>query len=273
MTGLRPGAFSTTLAAATAVFLLLPLLAVVPVSFTPKRYLSLPKDQWSLRHYEALLNKPEWAESLLLSAQISLAVAFLSTLLATAFCLGLWMMRPKYGGLLAGIALLPMVAPPVVSALTLYYFLRTVTNWNTWVVYDGWLGVAVAHTVMVVPYAVVIVMVALSQVDRKIDLAARSMSASVWTRIRAVILPNIRFGMFSAFLLSFVLSWDEIGVTLFITSVKAVTLPRRMWMGLRDNVDPAVAALSVVLIVLVSAVIVGRLIWQIYRGATTRDTR
>jgi len=272
MNGLRPGVFATTIAAGTSVFLLLPLLAVIPVSFTPKRYLSLPKDEWSLRHYEALLNKPEWAESLLLSAQISLAAAFLSTLLATTFCLGLWMMRPRFGGLLAGIALLPMVAPPVVSALTLYYFLRAITDWNSLVVYDGWLGVAVAHTVMVVPYAVVIVMVALSQVDRKIDLAARSMGASVWTRIGAVILPNIRFGMFSAFLLSFVLSWDEIGVTLFITSIKAITLPRRMWMGLRDNVDPAVAALSVVLIVLVSAAILGRMIWQGINSKTGRGT-
>lgn len=262
MTGLRPGKISTTLAALTAVFLLLPLLAVIPVSFTPKRYLSLPKDSWSLRHYEALWTKPEWGEAIGLSLQVGLTAAILSTLLATAFCLGLWMMRPRFGGLLAGIALLPMVAPPVVSALTLYYFLRTVSNWNSLVVYDGWLGVAVAHTVMVVPYAVVIIMVALSQVDRKIDLAARSMGASVPTRIFSVILPNIRFGMVSAFMLSFVLSWDEIGVTLFVTSIKAITLPRRMWMGLRDNVDPAVAALSVVLIVLVTLVILGRLIWQ-----------
>ncbi len=262
MTGLRPGLWSKLIGGCAAVFLLLPLLAVIPVSFTSKRFLSLPNGYWSLRHYEALWTQSEWADSLLLSLQIGFVAALLSTLLATAFCLGLWMMRPKFGGVFAGLALLPMVAPPVVSALTLYYFLRAVSNWNAWVVYDGWLGVVVAHTVMVVPYAVVILMVALSQVDRKIDLAARSMGASAWTRIRSVILPNIRFGMFSAFLLSFILSWDEIGVTLFITSVKAITLPRRMWMGLRDNVDPSVAALSVILIVLVTLVILGRLYWQ-----------
>ncbi len=259
---LKPGPVTTAIGALTAVFLLMPLLAVIPVSFTPKRYLSLPKGEWSLRHYEALWDKPEWGDSVLLSLQIGVTAAVLATLLATAFCLGFWMLRPKAGGLLAGIALLPMLAPPVVSALTLYSFLQAITPWNSWVVYDGWLGVVVAHTVMVVPYAVVILMVALSQVDRKIDLSARSMGANLWTRIHAVILPNIRFGILSAFMLSFILSWDEIGVTLFITSVKAITLPRRMWMGLRDNVDPTVAALSVLLIVLVTLVILGRLVWE-----------
>ncbi|KAA2311749.1 ABC transporter permease, partial [Puniceibacterium sp. HSS470] len=255
MTPERPGPVITTVGALSAVFLLLPLLAVIPVSFTPKRYLSLPSGEWSPRHYEALLNEPKWMESILLSAQVGLLAATLSTLLALAFGLGLWMARPRFGGLMAGLALLPMVAPPVVSALTLYYFLRGITKWNSLVVYDGWIGVAIAHTVMVVPYAVVVIMVSLAQVDRKMDLAARSMGASAWRRIWQIILPNIRFGVLSGFLLSFILSWDEIGVTLFVTSVRAITLPRRMWMGLRDNIDPAVAAVSVVLIGIVTVIV------------------
>jgi putative spermidine/putrescine transport system permease protein len=97
--------------------------------------------------------------------------------------------------------------------------------------------------------------VALSQLDRRIDLAARGMGASVGHRIFRVILPNIRFGILTALLLTFVLSWEEIGVTLFITSVDAVTLQRLMWMGLRDNIDPAIAAISVVLIVIVVSAI------------------
>jgi putative spermidine/putrescine transport system permease protein len=97
--------------------------------------------------------------------------------------------------------------------------------------------------------------VALSQVDRRIDLAARGLGASPWERATLVIIPNIRFGIVTAALLSFVLSWEEIGVTLFITSVNAITLPRLMWMGLRDNIDPAIAAISVILIVVTAAVL------------------
>ena len=261
MIHIRPGLIATTLAALASVFLLMPLLAVIPVSFTPKRFLSVPKDEWSLRHYQSLIEKPEWGESVLLSIKVGIASSALATALALFFALGIWMMRPRFAGFMTGLALLPMVAPPVVSALTLYFFLNTMSKMNGFVGYDTWAGVAVAHAVMVVPYAVVIVMVALSQVDRKIDLAAKSMGASVTTRIFGVILPNIRFGVASAFFMCFVLSWDEIGVTLFVTSVNAVTLPRRMWMGLRDNIDPAIASLSVVLIAIVTLTIVLRAIW------------
>jgi putative spermidine/putrescine transport system permease protein len=88
------------------------------------------------------------------------------------------------------------------------------------------------------------------------------MGASLWQTTVMVMLPNIKFGIFSAWLLTFVLSWEEIGVTLFITSVRAITLPRRMWMGLRDNIDPAIAAISVLLIIATVALVLVRLIWR-----------
>ena len=84
------------------------------------------------------------------------------------------------------------------------------------------------------------------------------MGAGLFTRIVQVILPNIRFGVIVSFFLTFVLSWEEIAVTIFVTSVDAVTLPRLMWMGLRDNVDPAIAAISVILIVLVAAIAIAK---------------
>ncbi|TIO76893.1 MAG: ABC transporter permease subunit, partial [Mesorhizobium sp.] len=80
----------------------------------------------------------------------------------------------------------------------------------------------------------------------------------VWERATRIIMPNIKFGIVTAALLSLVLSWEEIGVTLFITSVNAITLPRLMWMGLRDNIDPAIAALSVILIIITVLVLAVR---------------
>lgn len=256
----RPTAIALFLAAMVAVFLLLPLVAVVPVSFTPARFLSMPGDVWSLRHYQALLDNPAWAESAWLSIRIGLLSATIATALALAFSLGVWMFRPWFSGILYGFVLLPMVAPPVVSAITLYFFLIGLSKFNGIVAYDTWVGVAVAHAVMIAPFAVVMITVALSQVDRRIDLAARGFGASISQRVFRVILPNIRFGVITAAFLSFVLSWEEIGVTLFITSVNAVTLPRMMWMGLRDNIDPAIAAISVLLIVIVIAAILAKTI-------------
>lgn len=262
MIQLRPGLLATTLAGLIAVFLLMPLVAVIPVSFTPTRYLAVPDGEWSLRHYRALIENQAWAQGIWLSIRIGVVASLVATALAAAFSLGIWMLKPRFAGVLMGLALLPMVAPPVVSALTLYFFLTTLSKVNGLVAYDTWAGVALAHAVMIAPFAVVLISVALSQLDRRIDLAARSMGAGIGTRVFRIILPNIRFTLLTALFLTFVLSWEEIGVTLFITSVDAVTLPRLMWMGLRDNIDPAIAAISVVLIAIVATVVLGKTLWQ-----------
>lgn len=258
----RPGPVAVALALLVGVFLLLPLLAVVPISFTPGRLLTLPKGSLSLTHYRTLFENPDWLRSILLSARIGLFTSVLSTMLATSFALGIWMLQPRFSQLLVGFVLLPMIVPPVVSAMTLYFLLTGMSQMSHSIGFDSVIGVTLAHTVMTVPFAVVMVLVALAQVDRRIDLAARGMGASVAQRIFHVILPNIAFGVATAALLVFVLSWEEIGVTLFITSVDAITLPRLMWMGLRDNVDPAIAAISVVLIVVTLLVLLARMALQ-----------
>ncbi|VDC22332.1 ABC transporter permease [Pseudogemmobacter humi] len=254
----RPSLLATVVAALVAVFLLMPLIAVIPVSFTPTRYLAVPDGEYSLRHYRAILENPAWLQGIWLSIRIGFAASLIATLLAAGFSLGIWMLQPRFAGVYMGLAMVPMVAPPVVSALTLYFFLTSLSQVNGVVAYDTFWGVVMAHVVMIAPFAVVLLTVALGQVDRRIDLAARSMGAGLATRVFRVILPNIRFGLITAFFLTFVLSWEEIGVTLFITSVNAVTLPRLMWMGLRDNIDPAIAAISVVLIAIVVAAVLVR---------------
>ena len=254
----RPGWLPILLAALVCVFMLAPLLAVVPVSFTPNRYLSMPEGEWSLRHYRALIENPAWAAGVWTSVRIGLVASVIATALGTLFSLGIWMGQPRWAGALYGLALLPMLAPPVVSALTLYFLLVGTGRVAGWLATDTFWGVVVAHVVMVAPFAVVLTTIALSQVDRRIDLAARSAGAGAGTRIFRVLLPNIRFGVLTALILTFVLSWEEIGVTLFVTSVQTITLPRLMWMGLRDNIDPAIAAISVLLIVLVASIVVLR---------------
>jgi putative spermidine/putrescine transport system permease protein len=266
MIGYRPGPVALILATVIGVFLLMPLLTVVPVSLTPARYLSMPNGQISFRHYQELLDNPAWGQSILLSLGIGAASSLIATALAVMFGLGVWMFRPRLTAVLVGFVLLPMVVPPVVSAMTLYALLTTLSGFSRIVGYDTWAGVALAHVVMIVPFAVVLVLVALAGVDRRIDLAARGLGATVATRALRVILPNIKFGVLAALVLSFVLSWEEIGVTLFITSVDTITLPRRMWMGLRDNIDPAIAAISVVLIAVTVLALSARMAVRALRG-------
>jgi putative spermidine/putrescine transport system permease protein len=258
----RPSPVALALAGIVAIFLLAPLISVVPISLTPARFLTMPKGELSLIHYRELIDNPDWASSILLSLRIGIASSAIATFLALAFALGVWMFNPRFSALLVGFVLLPMVVPPVVSAMTLYFFLTSLSQVSGAIGYDTWFGVTLAHVVMITPFAVVLILVALAQIDRRIDLAARGLGATVLQRVFKVILPNIRFGVLTAALLTFVLSWDEIGVTLFVTSVNTITLPRLMWMGVHDNIDPAIAAISVVLIVITTITLVGRMLLQ-----------
>jgi len=255
----RPGPVALALATLVGLFLLLPILAVVPISFTPARFLTMPNGTWSLIHYRDLIENPDWATSILLSLRIGIVTSVLATSLALGFALGIWMFQPRFAAPLVGFVLLPLIVPPVVSAMALYFLLTRLSSVSSLIGYDTWLGVTLAHIVMTAPFAVVLILVALAQVDRRIDLAARGLGATVAQRAFWIILPNIRFGVLTAALMVFVLSWEEIGVTLFITSVNAITLPRLMWMGVHDNIDPAIAAISVVLIVVTTLALLGRM--------------
>ena len=114
----RPGPVSLIAATLVALFLLMPLLAVVPVSFTPSRMLAMPSGELSLRHYRALIEDPKWIGGILLSIRIGIVSSVFSTVLALCFSLGVWMFQPRFTALLGGFVRLPMVVPPVGSAGT-----------------------------------------------------------------------------------------------------------------------------------------------------------
>jgi putative spermidine/putrescine transport system permease protein len=271
----KTGLTTRLLATFAMAFMLFPLLTVIPVSFTSKRYLSMPNGNWSLRHYEALLGNPDWLASILQSLTIAFATSLIATTLAVSFSLGIWYLRSRLATLLIGLVLLPMAIPPVISALVLYFMETNLGRIAPGLGYDTIPGVIIAHVVMVVPYGVVTMLVALSQIDRRIELASRNLGASLMQTTFLVVMPNLKLGIASTALLSFALSWEEVAVTLFITSVDVNTLPRRIWGGLRDNVDPSVAAISVLLIGVTLLVLCARLLLQYLaarkaREATTR---
>ncbi len=226
------------------VVMLPPLLAVVPISFTPKRYLSMPEGKYSLRHYAELLTNQVWQSGIPTSVVIGLIVAAITTVIAVLFAVGIWCAKSRYTRLLVGAALMPMAVPPIISAVTLYFFTTKAS------IYDSYPGVIVTHTVLAVPYAVVTLMVAISQLDRNLERAARNLGASLTQTTCLAILPNTKFGVLASFTLAFVLSWEEISVTLFVTSLDVITLPRLMWSGLRESIDPIIASITVVVIVL-----------------------
>lgn len=235
-------AVSSTALLAVIAFMLMPIIIVIPVSFTPHRYLSMPGVEWSLRHYQSLFTAPAWIESVGDSILIALVSGAIATLLALGFGLGLWYWRTRHARWLIGLVLLPMIVPPIVSAVMIYFLEARLG------IIDSYAGLVLAHVIMIVPYATVTILIALLHVDRRLEMAGRNAGANTWQITWKIILPNIRFGLLSAYFLAVVLSWEEVVVTLFISGIDIITLPKRIWDGLRLSVDPIIAAVSVILI-------------------------
>lgn len=258
----QTGAISRVLSVAMIGFLLFPLLAVIPVSFTSKRYLSMPDGHWSMRHYKALFDSSDWMSSIGQSALVALAASVIALVLAVAFSVGVWYLRSRIVNALVALVLVPMVVPPIISAMVLYFMETRLGAWLPSLGYDTLPGVVIAHVIMTVPYCVVTMMVALAQLDRRIELAARNLGANLVQTTFMVVLPNLKMAMASTFLLGLALSWEEISVTLFVTSVNVNTVPRHIWTELRDNISPSVAAISVLLLAITTVVLLARMGFQ-----------
>ncbi|MCP1652762.1 ABC transporter permease [Pseudomonas nitroreducens] len=237
--------------ALSALFLLLPILVIVPLSFGNQRYLAFPDGGWSLRHYATLFDGA-WLVSILQSLGLALVVGALSTALAFLFATGIWLQR-RHRTLLTAIVLLPMIVPQVVSAMSIYYLDARLG------VLDSLLGVGFGHLLMALPYSVIAMLVAYARLDQSLYKASRSLGAGLWETLWNVLLPNVRGGVLGSFFMGFVMSWEEVVVTLFTSGLNVVTLPKRIWDGLRYNLDPAIAAVSTLMIVLTLVVMLVRL--------------
>ncbi|GLK90169.1 ABC transporter permease [Pseudomonas turukhanskensis] len=234
-----------------ALFLLLPILVIVPLSFGDQRYLSFPDGAWSLRHYLTLLDTA-WLSSILQSLGLAIVVGLVSTALSFLFATGIWL-EPRYRVLLTALVLLPMIVPQVVSAMSIYYLGARVQQ------LDSLIGVGFGHLMMALPYSLIAMLVAYSRLDTSLYKASRSLGAGLGMTIVQVLMPNVRGGLAGSFFMAFIMSWEEVVVTLFTSGLHVITLPKRIWDGLRYNLDPAIAAMSTLMVFLTLVVLLVRL--------------
>lgn len=225
-------------------FLVLPALIAIPISLTPKRFLSFPKGEVSLRHFENLFTSSDWLSSFYQSAAIATSTAIFATVLGTLAAIGLWRMTSRYSELVRALLLLPLIIPQIISAMAFYRL------WVPLGLLDSYAGLILAHSILAAPMVLITVSASLANFDPKLEQASRGIGASGFTTLWRVIIPSIRPGVLAGALFAFILSWDEIVVSLFISKFNVFTLPRRMWNGIRENTDPTVAAAAVVLVLL-----------------------
>lgn len=239
----KPGPFGSGLAWAVAIYLVLPISIVIPVSMTDQRFLSLPQEALSLRHYATVLASPEWLGAIWQSLVIAMASTVLAVVAGTLCAIGCWRISRRSTDLVRALMLLPIIIPSIVYAVGLYrYFARLD-------LLDRIAGVVIAHSVTGIPYVIITVSTALAAFDPRLEQAARGMGASLAQTLRWVILPRIMPGIVSGAIFAFIHSWDELVIVLFIASREVFTLPRRIWDGINENLDPAMAAVAVLLVV------------------------
>lgn len=227
-----------------ALFLILPTLIIIPISFNDSSTLGVFRDGWTGEWYQNLVTDPSWGRAALTSLQVAIGTTILSTVLGTAAAMGIQRLPERGRLIVLGILLSPLIIPPVIIGIGLYVlYLR-------WYL-DGTLaGLIAAHTILSVPFVVVTVSASLSQVDPVFERAAASLGASPWVRFRRVLLPLMAPGVFGGALFAFVSSWDEVVISIFVTNASTRTLPVLMWSQVRTQVTPTLAAIGVLLTVL-----------------------
>ena len=230
----------------TGVILLLmimPILVVVLLSFSSASYLSFPPPAFGVRWYREYFDSRDWLGATSLSLIVAACVVVLSTVLGTAATLGLARLPATARMLAAGLILSPLIMPVIIIAIGVYYAFARYGLVGTPA------GLVLAHTCLAVPFVVTSVGASLAGFDRRLEMAALSLGATPLGAFRQVTLPLILPGVVVGALFAFITSFDELVVALFLSGANAVTLPRRMWEDLRYALDPTIAAVSTLTIV------------------------
>jgi putative spermidine/putrescine transport system permease protein len=230
-------------ALAVGVFLLAPLVVILPLAFTSSIFLTYPIEGPSLRWFAELAREDAWRRSIVNSLIIGGGAAALSVVLGTAAALGLRGGRVPGGEILRTVFLLPMVIPAVVLGVGLQIQLTRVGLASTY------LGVIVSHAVLCVPFVLVSVSTALAGIDRNVERAAESLGAAPASVFRHVTLPLAAPGIATGAVFAFATSLDEVVLTLFVAGPNQRTLARQMFSSIRENISPAVASAAFLIIV------------------------
>ncbi len=233
-------------------FLVIPCLLVVPMSFSAGEYLEFPPRELSLRWYQEFLGSTEWLNALWVSIRVAVATTLIATVLGTAAAWGLHRRTGVFVNLVRGLFVLPMLVPLILVAVGVF-FVYAKLGMNGTIT-----GLVFAHTMLALPFVLIAVGNGLVSFDMALHEAARSLGASELRAFLTITLPQIKISVLSGAVFAFVTSFDEVVVALYVSSGPTETLTRRMFANIRDQVDPTVAAISSLL---VGMVIVGMIVF------------
>jgi putative spermidine/putrescine transport system permease protein len=231
-----------TFSALVFIFLIAPILVIIPVSFNTSAYLDFPPKGFTLKWYAAYFNDPVWMSSTWRSFRVASWVALLSSVIGT--CAAFSLVRGRYRGkdFFMSLLICPLMVPIIVKAVGFYYFFSKLRLVGTE------LGLVLAHTCTGLPYIVVVVSSALVTFDINLEKASLNLGANRLRTFFKVTFPIIRPAILSGALFAFFSSFDDLIIAIFLCGVNAITLPKKMWDGIRFELNPTITAVASILI-------------------------
>jgi ABC-type spermidine/putrescine transport system permease subunit I len=238
----------TVIGGGMLVFLVVPVILMIPLSFSSGAFFVFPPPGFSLQWYVKYFTAAGWLDSTWHSILIAVITAGLSLLLATpaAVAMSRWSSRMSRVVYLA--VLSPIIMPSIIVAVGAFFLLSSMRLTHTAI------GVVLGHTVIATPVAIIVLAAALRNFDRNIERAAISLGSSPIRTMLRVTLPVLSTAVWTAALLTFLQSFDELLIALFVSGIDARTLPKKMWESLQE-LDPTIAAASTLLVALAVGVL------------------
>lgn len=220
------------------VFLLAPMAIVLIISFSAAPFLTFPPPGFSLQWYAKLFGNPAWTTTLATSVAIVIPTGVIATVLGTAAALALARAAVPGKRIITGLLMAPLVVPVIVIAAALYGAFAPLGLNGTLT------GFVLAHVVLTLPYVISTVSAALAVVDPGYEAAALTLGATPWIAFRRILLPLIAPGVLSGLLFAMVVSFDELVVSLFISTPTFRPVTVQMWSDVLGDVDPTIAAIG-----------------------------
>ncbi len=230
-------------AAIVMILLVVPTLIVIPMSFSDSQYLEFPPSKWSLRWYHEYLDSPKWMRATVKSLQIGTLTMLVATPIGVAAAYALFVSGHKAARLIFMFLITPMIVPVILIAIGAFYVFGQIGINNTV------FGIVLAHTALAIPLVMIVTTSALRNYDLNQERVARSLGAPRIKAFFLITLPQIKFSVMTSALLAFLTSFDEVIISIFISGGVNATITKHMFSALRDYIDPTIAAISTILVI------------------------
>jgi putative spermidine/putrescine transport system permease protein len=232
-------------------FLVLPILIVMPLSFNAEPYFTFPIKHYSLQWYDQLFGSDNWRRATNNSIIVACSTTVFASTLGTLAAIGLHYTRSRLKGLIVALLISPLIVPIIITAVGIYFFMSALN------LASSLSGLVLAHTVLATPFVVITVSSALVGLDADLPKAAASLGAGPIRTFFRIVAPLMLPGLLAGAIFAFVTSFDDAVVSTFLTGPEQHTLPREMWIGIRQQISPVILCAASLFVFISISVLTG----------------